>query len=244
MLSLISRALNYIDKIKILKETVEVSLCTLKTLFLIVYYVNTQVSLMVSSICRLKFALKSVNGSLCMYISRPRSVMIVHGAFCLIWLIILSTTEMSLYFSAILTMICLKTVFFATCATFIISRIWCVVLLASQVKLRRCWMFLTNKPHSFCHYMNFDTGLSDFHNLTGVVAPESNYDLRNKSRLLQPKFNTYKYGYNSFIYLGSKLWNSLPSHLKHIDDLYNFRREIYKWCLSDRVIIIIGQLDL
>ena len=49
------------------------------------------------------------------------------------------------------------------------------------------------------------------------ITPESNYDLRNKSRLLQPK---YKYGYNSFRYLGSKLWNSLPSHLKNIDDLY------------------------
>ena len=76
------------------------------------------------------------------------------------------------------------------------------------------------------------------------ITPESNYDLRNKSRLLQPKFNTYKYGYNSFRYLGSKLWNSLPSHLKNINDLYDFRREIYKWCLSDRGIKIIGQLDL
>ena len=44
------------------------------------------------------------------------------------------------------------------------------------------------------------------------ITPESKYDLRNKSSLLQPKFNTYKYGYNSFRYLGSKLWNSLPSH--------------------------------
>ena len=84
---------------------------------------------------------KSVNGSLRMYISRPRSVMIVHGAFCLTWLIVLSTTEMSLYFSAILTMICLKTMFFVTCATFMISRTWCVVLLASKVKPRHCWMF-------------------------------------------------------------------------------------------------------
>ena len=141
MLSSTSRALNYIDKIEILNETVGVSLCTLKTLFLIIYYVSTQVSLMVSSICRLKFALKSVNGSLCMYISLPRSVMIVHGAFCLNWLIVLSTTEMSLYVSGILTMICLKTMFFVTCATFMISRTWCVVLLASKAKPRHCWMF-------------------------------------------------------------------------------------------------------
>ena len=37
---------------------------------------------------------------------------------------------------------------------------------------------------------------------------------------------------------------SLPSHLKNIDDWCDFRREIYKWCLSDRGIKIIGQLDL
>ena len=39
-------------------------------------------------------------------------------------------------------------------------------------------VFLTNKPNSFCHSINIDTGISDFHNLTGVVsnvhAPQSN----------------------------------------------------------------------
>ena len=29
------------------------------------------------------------------------------------------------------------------------------------------------------------------------ITHESNFDLRNKSRILLPKFNTYKYGYNS-----------------------------------------------
>ena len=31
-------------------------------------------------------------------------------------------------------------------------------------------VFLTNKPNSFCHSINIDTGISDFHNLTGVVS--------------------------------------------------------------------------
>ena len=39
-------------------------------------------------------------------------------------------------------------------------------------------MLLTNKPNSFCNFINNDTGISDFHNLTGVIskvrAPESN----------------------------------------------------------------------
>ena len=38
-------------------------------------------------------------------------------------------------------------------------------------------IFLTNKPKSFCHCINVDTGISDFHNLTGIVtrahAPQS-----------------------------------------------------------------------
>ena len=37
------------------------------------------------------------------------------------------------------------------------------------------------------------------------------------------KFNSYMYGYNSFRYLGSKLWNSLPSHKMRPPNL----REIY-----------------
>ena len=39
-------------------------------------------------------------------------------------------------------------------------------------------VFLTNKPQSFCDFINTDTGISDFHNLTGVIskayAPQSN----------------------------------------------------------------------
>ena len=32
-------------------------------------------------------------------------------------------------------------------------------------------IFLTNKPKSFCHCINVDTGISDFHNLT-ALSPE------------------------------------------------------------------------
>ena len=31
---------------------------------------------------------------------------------------------------------------------------------------------------------------------------------------------------------------------KNIDDIYDFRRTIYKWCLSDQAMRITGQLDL
>ena len=37
-------------------------------------------------------------------------------------------------------------------------------------------------------------------------APSSCYAFRNPFRLLQPKFNTYGFGYKSFKYFGSKVW--------------------------------------
>ena len=46
------------------------------------------------------------------------------------------------------------------------------------------------------------------------IAPSSNYGFRNPSRLLQPKFNIYKFGNKSFRYFGSKVWNLLPAKLK------------------------------
>ena len=70
-----------------------------------------------------------------------------------------------------------------------------------------------------------------------LVTLESNHDFRNQCRfiLLQPKFDTYKYGYNSYLvrYPGYKVWNYLLSHLKTIDGVHDFRRKIYEWCLSD-----------
>ena len=52
------------------------------------------------------------------------------------------------------------------------------------------------------------------------IAPTSNYDFRNSSRLLQPKFNTYTFGYKSFRYFGSKVWNLLPAKLKKRITIY------------------------
>ena len=50
------------------------------------------------------------------------------------------------------------------------------------------------------------------------IDKESKYNLRDQSRLLQPKFNTKRYGYRSFMYFGSKIWNSLPNNIKNLDD--------------------------
>ena len=76
------------------------------------------------------------------------------------------------------------------------------------------------------------------------IAPTSNYDLRNSSRLLQPKFNTYTFGYKSFSYFGSKVWNLLPAKLKKNNNINAFRKELYDWCLTDEAATVLKMLDL
>ena len=74
-------------------------------------------------------------------------------------------------------------------------------------------------------------------------ALASNYNLRNECRLEQRKFKTYKYGYFSLQYFGSKLWNILPMDIKGSDNLQIFRNRIYTWCLSenaDRALVLLN----
>ena len=46
------------------------------------------------------------------------------------------------------------------------------------------------------------------------IGEDSGYNLRDRSRLLQPKFNTKRYGYRSFKYFGSKVWIASRQVLK------------------------------
>ena len=62
------------------------------------------------------------------------------------------------------------------------------------------------------------------------------YDLRDSSILKQNKFNTIKYGYKSFAYYGSKLWNELPNDLKMSPSLNIFKNKINKWCRTEQCI--------
>ena len=61
----------------------------------------------------------------------------------------------------------------------------------------------------------------------------SDYQLRDSSRLIQPKFNTFKFGFKSFRYFGAKLWNVLPVDIKQSESLFIFKTRITKWCYSD-----------
>ena len=75
---------------------------------------------------------------------------------------------------------------------------------------------------------------------------DSSYNLRDNSRLMQPKFDTKIYGYKSFKYLhvGSKFWNCLPPCVKNVNDLNLFKKNIYNWCLTGHAKNLPEQLEL
>ena len=70
---------------------------------------------------------------------------------------------------------------------------------------------------------------------------ETNYDLRDSSLLVQFPFNTYKYGYRSFKYYGTRLWNSLPAELKSSRSLNAFKRNIDGWCQTPSALKLVIQ---
>ena len=49
---------------------------------------------------------------------------------------------------------------------------------------------------------------------------------RRKNSVIVLRRNTTRYGLNSFTYLGAKLWNRLPNHIKTIADLQEFKRNL------------------
>ena len=58
---------------------------------------------------------------------------------------------------------------------------------------------------------------------------QSPYDMRDKSRFVQPKVNTTSYGLKSFAYYGSHIWNLLPMHIKSAMSLPEFKELLTAW---------------
>ena len=58
-----------------------------------------------------------------------------------------------------------------------------------------------------------------------------NYELRDSSRLVQPKPRTTNFGLRSFSYLASKLWNDLPNDMKSLTDtnINQFKHQVKQW---------------
>ena len=70
--------------------------------------------------------------------------------------------------------------------------------------------------------------------MNDIFQPKtSSYSLRDPFLLKQPKFSTKTYGYRSFGYFGSKLWNQLPVEIKSSNSLPIFKNRLTKWCHSE-----------
>ena len=57
----------------------------------------------------------------------------------------------------------------------------------------------------------------------------SKHHLRNSRIINQPKFKTVRYGINSFMYQGAKLWNTMNNDVKGSDNFKEFIKRINTW---------------
>ena len=55
------------------------------------------------------------------------------------------------------------------------------------------------------------------------------YDMRDNRRIIQNRFKSINYGYNSFKYYGAKVWNELPSDVKSCTTLTEFKQRCQEY---------------
>ena len=61
------------------------------------------------------------------------------------------------------------------------------------------------------------------------VRQQSQYNMRNYSYFAMPRAKTVNHGLESLSYTGAKLWDSIPSHMKEIDSINEFKHVIKTW---------------
>ena len=62
-----------------------------------------------------------------------------------------------------------------------------------------------------------------------TVRQPSQYNMRNYSHFAMPRTKTVNHGLESLSYIGSKLWDCIPSHMKEIDSMNEFKHVIRTW---------------
>ena len=67
------------------------------------------------------------------------------------------------------------------------------------------------------------------------VSVKENPDSKKKKNMtnypyfVMPRAKTVNHGLESLSYIGSKLWDSMPSHMKEIDSINEFKHVIETW---------------
>ena len=102
---------------------------------------------------------------------------------------------------------------------------------------------LLEKDHSFSiHHQNIQTlaiemykvhyGLSENSLYNIFENSRSSYNLRSQRDLDIPSVSTGNYSKNSLKYFGPIIWNSIPTRLRNIETLTEFKKEICKWKIN------------
>ena len=64
---------------------------------------------------------------------------------------------------------------------------------------------------------------------TFPVRQQSQYNMRNYSYFAMPRAKAVNHGLEKLSYLGSKLWDSMQSHMKKMDSINEFKHVIKTW---------------
>ena len=64
------------------------------------------------------------------------------------------------------------------------------------------------------------------------VRQQSQYNMRNYSYFAMPRAKTVNYRLEIFSYIDSKLWDSIPSHMKELDSINEFKHVNKTWKLD------------
>ena len=116
----------------------------------------------------------------------------------------------------------------------------CLRLIYNDKKLRSFKDLLEKDGSDSLHHRNLRALalelLKVFKGLSPVIFAEafpvrqqSQYNMRNYSYFAMPRTKTVNHGLESLSYIGSKLWDSILSHMNEIDSINEFKHVIKTW---------------
>ena len=92
---------------------------------------------------------------------------------------------------------------------------------------------LATEVYKCLHDLSPEYLLSTFH------FQSHDHNTRNQCVLVQPQFRTYSHGFQSFSYLGARIYNHLPNDIKNASCLNSFKRKLHSFtdtACMDRII--------
>ena len=109
----------------------------------------------------------------------------------------------------------------------------CLRLIYNEKKKLSFEDYLEKDGSVSIHHINLRTLAVElfkvFKGLNLVIFAEALYNIRNYSYFTMPHAKTVNHGLESLSYIGSKLWDSIPSRTKEINSINEFKHVIKTW---------------